>query len=302
MNVVKCSNGHFFDGDAYPQCPHCGASAGNGNQSAAVAEKSTSKKVFSWFDKKKTADHSNEAPAANSIPLHVSNTPSPSQPGAAWVSASHDSVSSRSDMSYDCGETVSLLDNGNSNSIPSSQPEKTPENGASAPSPASVSVDEGSSLKAAVKKASANEEGKTMSYFSAATAGDSGASAPAVNERPADPVVGWLVCLKGKHFGESFVICAGKNSIGRSENNRIVLNKENSVSREKHALIVYEPKKRRFYIQPGDSSGLTYLNDDYITESKQLSPRDMIELGDGKFVFVPLCDESFSWEDYISKE
>ena len=24
MNLRKCNNGHFFDGDKYPSCPHCG--------------------------------------------------------------------------------------------------------------------------------------------------------------------------------------------------------------------------------------------------------------------------------------
>ena len=146
-----------------------------------------------------------------------------------------------------------------------------------------------------------------MSYFSSASAAAvSGPSAPAAqaatDNAPADPVVGWIVCIKGKHFCESFAIFAGKNSIGRNGSNRIVLGKENSVSREKHALIVYEPKKRKFYLQPGDSSGLTYLNDDYITESKLMNARDIVELGDGRFMFVPLCDESFTWEDYIAKE
>ena len=74
------------------------------------------------------------------------------------------------------------------------------------------------------------------------------------------------------------------------------------MSREKHAMVIYEPKKRNFYIQPGDSSGLTYLNDDYITESKRLAAKDILEIGDCQFVFVPLCGDDFSWEDYISKE
>jgi len=116
-----------------------------------------------------------------------------------------------------------------------------------------------------------------------------------------EPVVGWLVCVGGCHFGECFNIYAGKNSIGRSEENRIVISNDNSISRIKHALIVYEPKKRNFYLQPGDSSGLTYLNDDYITDSHKLATQDMIELGDSKFMFVPLCGETFSWEEHMPK-
>ena len=25
MNVIKCENGHFFDGDKFSACPQCGA-------------------------------------------------------------------------------------------------------------------------------------------------------------------------------------------------------------------------------------------------------------------------------------
>lgn len=24
MNVIKCMEGHYYDGDKYAQCPHCG--------------------------------------------------------------------------------------------------------------------------------------------------------------------------------------------------------------------------------------------------------------------------------------
>ena len=144
-----------------------------------------------------------------------------------------------------------------------------------------------------VKKISASTEGKTMSYFSSATNNDSGTSKP-----HAEPVVGWLVAISGNHFGESFYIHAGQNSIGRGADNDIVVGLDNSISRVKHALIVYEPKKRKFYLQPGASSGLTYLNDEYITESKLVEAKDVIELGESKLLFIPLCGPDFTWENY----
>ncbi len=164
--------------------------------------------------------------------------------------------------------------------------------------------EETSSLSEAIRRASANSEGKTASYFSAVTSSssNSGTSASDNTRKPSDPVVGWLVAISGPHFGESFPVSAGKNSIGRSTTNKIILDLDSAVSRDKHALIVYEPKKRNFFIQPGESSGLTYLNEDYITESKQLSERDIIETGSSKLLFIPLCGENFTWEDYINKE
>ena len=82
---------------------------------------------------------------------------------------------------------------------------------------------------------------------------------------------------------------------------RVVIDGDNRISKNKHALITYEPKRKNYYLQPGDSSGLTYLNDEYMTDSQKLNPYDIIELGNSKFVFVPLCGEKFSWEEFVQK-
>ena len=56
------------------------------------------------------------------------------------------------------------------------------------------------------------------------------------------PVVGWLVGLKGVYQGESFEIHQGKNHIGRALNMSIALVKEKTVSRDKHATIIFDPE------------------------------------------------------------
>lgn len=115
------------------------------------------------------------------------------------------------------------------------------------------------------------------------------------------PVVGWLVCVKGKHIGKSFMLTEGSNSIGRSRMNQIVLSKDNRVSREKHAVIAYEPVRKGFYLTPGEESGLTYLNDQFVGETTQLKKGDVIECGESQLMFIPLCDDSFQWESYLEK-
>ena len=87
--------------------------------------------------------------------------------------------------------------------------------------------------------------------------------------------------------------------MGRSESNQIVLSKDPAVSREKHAFLTFEPKARQFYLRPGDSSGLVYLNDEYIYETKLLHGGDTISLGQSRFYFQPLCGEGFSWAEFI---
>lgn len=115
-------------------------------------------------------------------------------------------------------------------------------------------------------------------------------------QKSAEPNVGWLVCIKGERFGECFELYAGKNSIGRNPSNRIAIIGDPGVSREQHAFILYEPKSRKYYLQPGNSSGLTYKNEELVLSPIPLQDRDKIGLNESVFMFVALCNESFSWD------
>ena len=110
------------------------------------------------------------------------------------------------------------------------------------------------------------------------------------------PVVGWLVCTEGKNYGRSFPLHEGKNFIGRNESMDVALTDDETVSRIKHAVIVYEPKQRKFFAQPGESHELFYVNDDVVLTGVQLHDRDVLSIGDAELVFVQFCDERFGWE------
>ena len=147
----------------------------------------------------------------------------------------------------------------------------------------------GSSIREELQRATAAAtDGKTVGYFNA------GGSS--------DPVVGWLVCLKGEYLGESFPLSAGRNSIGRAGTNDVALIQEMSVSREKHAYVTYEPRKKEFYVQAGDGHSLTYLNDEPVMMFDKLTAYDKLSFGNSLFLFVPLCGENFAWDEYISEE
>lgn len=320
MNVIRCKNGHFFDGDSYNTCPHCGEIAVSGG--AAAPAKEEKKGFWGRSKKEKGADIQpvSRTPAYNpNNDFGSGNTPtdvlekgksenssaSPLKKDSTldfWQTPSHSDsraeLDNASDNTVDQND-IMIKEKIDDNAADSTQvSEERKQEKANDDSGKLASNEQSASLREAVKKSSASNEGKTMSYFSTAT---NPTTNQARSRAVVEPVVGWLVCIGGCHFGECFNICAGKNSIGRSEENRIVISDDTGISRIKHALIVYEPKKRNFYLQPGDSSGLTYLNEDYITDSKKLTPNDVIELGDSKFLFVPLCGEAFSWEDYMAK-
>lgn len=110
-----------------------------------------------------------------------------------------------------------------------------------------------------------------------------------------DPVVGWLVCLAGPDRGRDFRLHAEKNFIGRSPAMDVCVAGDETVSRDRHALVIFDPKKQIFWVVPGDASGLVYLNGDIVNAPAPLQRDDMIEMGQTKLVLVPFCGEKYNW-------
>lgn len=111
-----------------------------------------------------------------------------------------------------------------------------------------------------------------------------------------EPVVGWLVAISGPEKGRDYRIISDKNFIGRSEKMDICIRGDETISRDNHAVITYNPKKQIFRLLPGDSKRLAYLNNEEVIEAEQLSPHDVIELGETRLLFVPLCGPEFHWQ------
>lgn len=110
-----------------------------------------------------------------------------------------------------------------------------------------------------------------------------------------DVIVGWLVCVEGPSRGRDYRIHHGQNLVGRADNMDIAIRGDESISREKHTIIVYDAKSREFLVRPGEGSGLTYVNDKRVDIPMVLNSHDKIELGSTILMFVPLCGENFSW-------
>ena len=112
-----------------------------------------------------------------------------------------------------------------------------------------------------------------------------------------DPVVGWLVCIEGPQMGRDYRIMAEKNFVGRAEDMHIQILGDNKISRRNHAIIAYDPLKRNTLILPGDASGLAYHNGDAVYIPTEMKEYDVVQLGNSKFLFMPLCGEHFEWDD-----
>lgn len=296
MNVIKCSNGHWFDSDVYNEvCPHCGAGINTCNEEKIPNEESNTGKSKHFFKRKK--DKKDESPKYEEIIVQPDeeseeiNIPIPEKQekkksgtvGYFDVGANNPDFQNKV---FEMEEVDNMfasraeqkIDNKNENDAVSH------------------------TLSEMVEKISSSSEGKTMSYFSTITeqqnntASEQSASS---KDEPADPVVGWLICIAGPNIGRDYRICVGANSVGRGRDNRIVISGDSGISRDKHMFITYEPKKSVFYIKPGDSSGLTYLNDDNLLEVRQINDNDIIEIGCSRFIFKKLCNDNFKWENYL---
>ncbi|MEC0226291.1 FHA domain-containing protein [Paenibacillus alba] len=138
------------------------------------------------------------------------------------------------------------------------------------------------------KAARAPENDKTMPYL-----GES---------QGVEAVTGWLVCIEGAQLGQDYRIMAEKNFIGRSEDMHIRIIGDNTISRRNHAVIVYDPKKRNFYLLPGDASGLAYHNNEAVYTPVEMTAYDVIQLGKSKFLFIPLCGVHFEWDNEASEK
>ena len=313
MIQTKCINGHYFDCEEYQYCPVCGAVSIEKDKGADTGKKKLVN-PFS-FIKKEPAKKVKAEPMPDGrvdktfgILNFGQNNQSTAEPVFTEESFS-DYNDSR--MNFDIDDEMYLESDPVVEDNHDRYEEFSRESYASMPpqpEPKPVPRGETSSQQGRLEQQFASAQAKTVGFFGASSASVPQSNAVAPNPRsssaatgPVEPVVGWLVAIKGEHLGECFNIYSGKSSLGRSQNNRIILAKDLQISREKHAFIMYEPKKRQFFIQSGDSSGLTYLNDENIIGSHVINAFDILELGGSQFVFVPLCGDKFAWENYIGK-
>lgn len=114
-----------------------------------------------------------------------------------------------------------------------------------------------------------------------------------------EPVVGWLVCIEGPLRGVDFRIHAGYNYIGREEGD-IHIRGDNQISRQKHAVVSFYPKRQTFHIGPADGRNIIELNDEPVFNATEMKSYDVVTIGSTKLMLVTLCGERFSWSEGVN--
>lgn len=113
------------------------------------------------------------------------------------------------------------------------------------------------------------------------------------------PVTGWLVIIDGPGVGLDFRLIQGENRIGRDKEMEICLDfgdiSDDMVSRDSHAIVVYDNHANVFFVERGRSRNMPLLNDRTIRSGEDLKAGDIIQVGKTKLMLVSFCNESFKW-------
>lgn len=238
MNLSRCANGHFFDQEKFPTCPHCVGGAGN--------------------------DDSNTVAYSDSNALGWGN-------GMVQNNFGFGGGFKTAELNAD--DMTEPLIGGQEPTVPVGGME--------------------------------DEDDSTIGIFPGEIFGGNkvpmGGNVSPNSKKAGTPCVGWLVAISGEHIGMDYRLKVGKNFIGRDASMDVALTNDMSVSRNRHAEVVYEPKAHRYFVQSGDSSSLVYKNNEIVLTPMEIEAYDMITVGEVNLLFMPLCGEKFNWSTLIDE-
>lgn len=112
-----------------------------------------------------------------------------------------------------------------------------------------------------------------------------------------DPVVGWLVCVKGAPIGEDYRLRARTNLIGRGGEMDIRIKGDDTITSDTHAKIDYDILNNNFYLLPANNRNTIYRNGAPVYAAQQLEAYDRLRFGETELVFVPFCNDRFRWPE-----
>lgn len=282
MKLTRCMHMHYYDGSKFAKCPQC-VELGY----ITSDEEQSNKKIKNSFSIPDKDDLNNVSihPSLDNVDKHGDND-----------NKTIDLINDKNNIPFVNLNIHQNEANNNSDNITPSSYEK---NSQTAELNSESTVDnflpeiavlsqkeESSSLQNEISSVRQNvdQDAKTISIY---------------NTEDTEPTVGWLVALNGAYMGESFNLKTGRNTIGRWTKMDVALPQEASVSRDRHAILTYEPLNRKFFIQPGEGNALVYLNSEILLIPTTLKDGDIIELGKCKLFFKALCSETFSWDTFF---
>ena len=259
MAQIECGRGHLYDPEKYPTCPYCKT-----NQQITVAAAGRTAPIH-------VTDAGRTAPLSGTPVTAAQKTAPLTPPPAAPAGSTPVTADSR---------TMPPRGYAPQAAVPVTAPQKTmPPRGYVPPAPA------GEPEPTAPPRPhgpSVLDAGKTVGMMQ--------------EQMGFDPVVGWLACVEGPSRGKSYTVRGGINAIGRGDRMDITITGDRTISMENHAKISYSDRNNRFNLLPGDGRNIVYLNGEEVFAATPLQAYDLIDFGETKLLFIPLCGERFTWK------
>ena len=264
MAQIECGRGHLYDPEKYATCPYCKT-----NQQITVAAAGRTAPIH-------VTDAGRTAPLSGT-PVTAAQKTAPLTPPAASAGSTPVTADSK---------TMPPKGYAPQGTIPVTAPQKTmPPRGYAPPAPAPA------------------PEPTAPPKFHGPSVLDAGKTVGMMQEQMGfDPVVGWLACVEGPSRGKSYTIRGGINAIGRGDRMDITITGDRTISMENHAKISYSDRNNRFNLLPGDGRNIVYLNGEEVFGPMPLAPYDLIDFGETKLLFIPLCGERFNWKAWEEKD
>lgn len=301
MKLVQCPNKHYYDADKYSECPVCNPSSAM-KQSRVAVEDDDDKTVALNVDEAQAMP--SPTPAENNdLPRFDPKTGKPLYPQQPATPANDEMLfdpETGERLVKDAAKPMFDPETGNKLSETNDHPIFDPETGER------LVPEEDDQTKPLempeAKPVARNEDIQEMIQHSTATVSeDDDATVPlyASGENAGKSgrgyVVGWLVAVNGPAKGKSYELYAGKNSIGRLSSQDVCIDNDRSIARNKHAVVIFDPKAQTFIAMPGESKELYYVNDTLVLGPVTLKAKDQLSLGETELMLIPLCDDSFTW-------
>ena len=283
--VKKCPNGHFYNGEKYQDCPYCDSAK---TVSSKPTEDAGEEVVFASGKSEPVAEPKpTEVQTEPVTEQHaevqtepVTEQPADIQPESFF--APEKPVDIRSESLFASVNEPEPLPDISMGRIDNALPVYEP---LANPAIAADTIPEYES----VSESEAKEGGEKA---------DDASGTDNTEDFDAGYVVGWLVCVGGAYYGESFELKSGNNTIGRSSTMNVVLEKDEAVTTESHAVLIYDAAAGSFSIQPGETVKIAYRNGEPVYKNEPLKAGDIVTVGSTKLLLFPLCNDKFSWNNF----
>ncbi len=324
MNLTRCKKGHFYDTDRFATCPHCqqNSNAGQSKATESIYKEPRPDQGLSYADDvtapldAKPMNPGRNTIIGGDIPHTSYRSNQPDAPGTSDETEPLTSPIYQKNIAPEPAPAQK-----DSQKDYQYTPPTAPWNGYNSPESNTVPVSpnsgqiKGEKISDVRGKINGGYEGgyvendlrkqvdnvtipASMPYDDEITQRISFAGQ---EEKKVDFVVGWLVCVKGNSIGKSFCLRSGKNFIGRDQSMDVVIADDRSVSRNRHAIVTFDPKSNVFLVEPGMSRELFYLDDDLVLTPQLIKAYQVLTIGNTDLMFVPLCGEAFDWKKQFNK-